>query len=111
MVAAELHNLAYVELHDGRSARAKELFAEALTDARRLSYDALLPYLVGDAAVVAAEEGDAERAALLAGAAQATFRAAGQVPDPDDAAEQERLTAAFEEGAGLAVEEALGDSL
>ena len=99
----------------------RSCFAGALAEARRLSYDAILPYLVGDAAVVAAEEDDPERAARLAGAANAAFAARGQVPDPDDAAEQERLRArlvealgqdrfrtTYEEGAGLAIEEALG---
>ena len=124
MVAAELHNLAYVELHDGQPVRAKELFAKARVEARRLGYEGLRPYLLGDAAVIAAEEGDADRAARLYGAAQAAFGAAGQVPDPDDAAEQERLRArvaavlgnegfraACDVGARLTFEEAVGDRL
>jgi hypothetical protein len=80
MVAGELHNLAYVELHDDRPARAKELFAQALVEA--LGYDGLLPCHGGDAAVLAAEEGNAEKAAQLAGAAHAAFVAAEQIPDP-----------------------------
>ncbi len=80
----------------------------------------MLPYLVGDSAVIAAEEGNAERAAQLAGAARSAFVVAGQVPDPDDAAEQEQLIAslvgtlgeerfraAYEAGAELTVKEAL----
>jgi hypothetical protein len=56
----------------------------------------------------------------LAGAAHSVFVRAGEVPDPDDAAEQEQLLTtmaglmggeplrtAYEEGAGLTVEEAL----
>jgi hypothetical protein len=120
MVAGEFHNLAYVELHDGRFARAKDLFAQALAEARRLDYEGLFPYLIGDAAVISAEEGETERAARLAGAADAAFVAGGQVPDPDDAAEQDRLRAklvdligdeAFralhEEGERLTIEQAL----
>jgi hypothetical protein len=91
MVAAELHNLGYVELHDGRSDRATELFKQARLEAKRTGYDALGPYLVGDLAVIAAVNGEPEAAARLAGAAAAAFTAAGRVPDPDDAAEQQRL--------------------
>ena len=88
MVAAECRNLAYVELHDGRLERARSLFLEAEDRSRRIGYQALVPYLLGDAAVLALEDGHAARAARLAGAAAAALEAAGQVPDPDDAAEQ-----------------------
>lgn len=91
MVAAEYHNLAYVELRDGRPDRAKELFKQARDQAHRVGYEALHPYLVGDLAVIAAIDADAATAARLAGAAAGGFAAAGQVPDPDDAAEQQRL--------------------
>jgi tetratricopeptide (TPR) repeat protein len=91
MVAAELHNLGYVELRDGRPNRAVELFRQARLEARRTGYDALNPYLVGDLAVIAAFKGETVTAARLAGAAAAAFTAAGQVPDPDDAAEQQTL--------------------
>lgn len=91
MAAAEHHNLAYVELHDGQSARALELFEEARLQAMRLGYDGLRPYLVGDLAVIAAAKGDPVAAARLAGAAAAAFEAADEVPDPDDAVEQQRL--------------------
>jgi hypothetical protein len=46
---------------------------------------------VGDLAVIAAMDGNARTAARLAGAAAAAFAAAGQAPDPDDAAEQRCL--------------------
>ena len=49
--------------------------------------DGLAPYLALDAAVLAALDGEAKRAATLAGAARAAFTASGQIPDPDDAAE------------------------
>ena len=58
MVAAELHNLAYVELHDGRWHRARELFTRARVEARRIGYEALNPYLLGDLAVIAAIDHD-----------------------------------------------------
>lgn len=89
-VAAELHNLAYVELHDGKLARAKELFAQAVEEARATSYDSVLPYLVLDRGVVAAEEGNAEEAVRLLSAAEAAFAAQGNVIDPDDQAEFDR---------------------
>lgn len=91
MVAAEHHNLAYVELRDGQTDRALELFEQARVEAMRLGYDGLKPYLVGDLAVAAAVQGDPVAAARLAGAAAAAFEAAGEIPDPDDAVEQQRL--------------------
>ena len=91
MVAAELHNLAYVELHDGQSDRALDLFRRARCEAKRIGFEGLNPYFVGDLAVAAAVNGDLTAAARLAGAAAAAFSGAGQVPDPDDAAEQQRL--------------------
>jgi tetratricopeptide (TPR) repeat protein len=51
-VAAELHNLGYVELHAGNLARAKELFEEALGEARERSLERLVPYLVLDRGVI-----------------------------------------------------------
>jgi tetratricopeptide (TPR) repeat protein len=120
-VAAELHNLAYVELHDGRLERAKELFAQALEEARARGLDSLLPYLVVDRGVLAAEEGKAEAAVRLLSAAEAAFAARGEVIDPDDQAEFDRALekaegaldkSAFEAaraaGASLSVDQALG---
>ncbi|GAC1581685.1 MAG: hypothetical protein NVS3B18_15230 [Candidatus Dormibacteria bacterium] len=123
MVAAEFHNLGYVELHDGHPEVAREQFTRARTEARRLDYTALFPHLIADAAVIAAEIGDLKQAARLFGASRAAGIAAGQVPDPDDAAEQERLRdqlitglgeeefrAISEAGARLTVEEALSEA-
>lgn len=120
MVAAEQHNLAYVELQSGKPDRAKELFKLAREDAQRIAYKALDPYLVGDLAVVAEIDADPSAAARLAGAAAAAFAAVGQVPDPDDAAEQQRLRerltrelgterfdALYDEGSSLSTEEVL----
>jgi hypothetical protein len=91
MVAAERRNLAYVELHDGRGDRARELFFSASVEARALAYDALEPYLLLDSAVIAFEAGDLKRAAQLATAMRAAVAEAGVIPDPDDAAEEELL--------------------
>jgi len=43
--------------------------------------------------VVAFEDGDTSRAAQLVAAARAALAEAGQIPDPDDAAEEEWLEA------------------
>jgi tetratricopeptide (TPR) repeat protein len=91
MVAVEHRNLAYVELHDGNVAEARRLFSTCADLAREGKYDGLEPYLLLDSAVLAAEDDDASRAAELLTEADATFAAAGQIPDPDDAAEREWL--------------------
>jgi len=93
MVAVEHRNLAYVELHDGHSDRARQLFTNAAQEARALGYGALEPLLLLDAAVMALEEGDRSGAARLAAATRTAFAEAGQIPDPDDAAEAEWLEA------------------
>lgn len=97
MVAVEQRNLAYVELHDGHVDRARELFAIAATPVRAGHYDALEPYLLQDSAVVAFEDGDRDRAAQLVLATQVAFATAGQIPDPDDAAEQDALQSRLRE--------------
>src|ERR1700693_1731825 len=91
MVAVEHRNLAYVELHDGHADRARELFLSAAEEGRALGYDAIEPYLLLDAAVIAFESGERERAAQLASAMRAAVAEAGQVPDPDDQAEADLL--------------------
>jgi tetratricopeptide (TPR) repeat protein len=98
MVAVEQRNLAYVELHDGHIERASELFSRAAGEARALGYAALEPFLVLDAAVMAYESGDRERAGQLAKALRLALAEAGVIPDPDDAAEQELLETRLLEG-------------
>jgi tetratricopeptide (TPR) repeat protein len=98
MVAVEHRNLAYVELHDGHSERARELFSRATGEARALGYAALEPFLLLDAAVMAYEAGDRERAGQLAKALRVALAEAGVNPDPDDAAEQELLETRLLEG-------------
>ena len=91
MIAVEHRNLAYVELHDGHPDLARQLFGLAAQEARALGYDALEPLLLLDSAVVAFEDGDRDRAGQMAAAARAALFEAGQIPDPDDAAEEEWL--------------------
>jgi hypothetical protein len=97
LVAAEHRNLAYVELHDGNVDRARELFATAAALVRAGPYEALEPYLLQDSAVVALEDGDRDRAVQLVLATQVAFATAGQIPDPDDAAEQDDLQSRLRE--------------
>jgi tetratricopeptide (TPR) repeat protein len=119
-VAAELHNLAFVELHAGDLARAKELFAQAEAEAQARGYEGLLPYLVLDRGIVAVEEGHAELGLRLLGAGQAAFETKGEKIDPDDQAEVDRalekarssldaeaVRRANEDGRAMSVEEAL----
>lgn len=118
--AAEYRNLAYVEFHIGNRERARKLFLEARQRSQRLGCEQLYPYIVGDAALLAIEEGDANKAATLAGAANAAFEAAGEVPDTEDVIELNRtrnrarelleeraFTFWFEVGRRLTVAEAL----
>jgi pimeloyl-ACP methyl ester carboxylesterase len=81
-VASESHNLAFVELHLGNVARARELFADSLE-----RYRSFVPYLGVAAAALASAEGDHVRAAQMAGFTDTAYTVAGQFPDPDDAAE------------------------
>ncbi|WP_306214065.1 tetratricopeptide repeat protein [Actinoplanes sp. RD1] len=84
-VRTELYNLAFTELHLGNPGRARELFAHSRGIGEQ--YEA-----IADAALAAAD-GDHARAARALEAAGAAFTAAGQVPDPDDAAEMARVRA------------------
>jgi hypothetical protein len=93
MVALEHRNLAYVELHDHHPDRARELFNDAVLKAHALGLDSLEPFFLLDAAVMAFEDGDRQRAAELAEASRAAIAQTGQIPDPDDAFEEESLEA------------------
>lgn len=86
-VDSEYHNLAYTELHLGNIERARELFEAGRERVLGNGHDDFAPYAMGAAAVMAAVDGDHARAAGLLGVTDSAFRALGQVPDPDDAAE------------------------
>lgn len=86
-VTSEYHNLAFTELHLGNVERARELFREGREWVLHAGYHDFVPYALGGAAVMAGVDGDHARAARLLGVTDAAFRALGQVPDPDDAAE------------------------
>jgi tetratricopeptide (TPR) repeat protein len=93
MVALEHRNLAYVELHDHHLDRARQLFHDAVRKAHALGLDSLEPFFMLDAAVMALADGDRKRAAELAAAFRAAIAQTGQIPDPDDAFEEESLEA------------------
>jgi tetratricopeptide (TPR) repeat protein len=97
MVASEYRNLAYVELHDGHTDRARHLFGSAADLVRKGHFAALEPFLLLDAAVVAFEDGYRDRAAQLAISMQAAVFSTGQILDPDDAAEQDDLQSRLRE--------------
>lgn len=89
-VRSESYNLAFVELHLGNRDRARELF----TGCRERAPASFVPYPAIGFAALAAADGDHPRAARMIGVARTAFAAIGEVPDPDDAAELERVAAA-----------------
>lgn len=100
MAALEHRNLAYLELRADEPGRARALIAESRRRLADVDAPALAPYLMFDEATVAALDGDLESAAAKLAAAEDMFRAAGVVPDPDDAAEIARLHAQLQRATG-----------
>lgn len=80
----ERYNLGFVELRLGHVGRARELFARVPEG----------PYLWIAAAALRGAEGDHRGAAEMAGRADRAYGMVGQVPDPDDARELDRVRAA-----------------
>lgn len=123
-VTTELHNMGYLDLHDGNVGGARQRFREALVLARESRDELSLRYAILDAAIVALADGRMEDASRLFGAAQAQFEAAGAIPDPDDQVEMEkavadvrrnvepsRLSVLWDEGAGWPMEVAIDQAL
>jgi tetratricopeptide (TPR) repeat protein len=120
-LAAELYNLGFLEVGAGNIERARELFDEALVEARARDVDDLPRFVVLGHGAVAIETGDVERGVTLLAVGLAAVEAEGEVLDPDDQAAVDRELAkargaleprayerAFEEGRKLSVDEALG---
>jgi tetratricopeptide (TPR) repeat protein len=120
-VAGELYNLGFLEIGAGNLERARQLFDEALVEARARDGDDLLVFIVLGRGAVAVETGDVEQGVTLLAAGLAAVEAEGEVLDPDDQAEVDRELAkaraalepgayerAFEEGRKLSVDKALG---
>ncbi len=92
-VAGELMNLGYVRLHQGRRAEARSLFRDAMGRFATLRDEVSQEFLVAAFAAVAADAGDAARAATLYGAARKLLAASGVTLDPDDQYELDRYSA------------------
>jgi catechol 2,3-dioxygenase-like lactoylglutathione lyase family enzyme len=101
-VSTETHNLAFCELRLGHTGVARDLFAEVRAQVFANGWAELEPYTCLAAAALAVAEGDHARAARMAGATEAAFRAIYQVPDPDDAADLAAVRAAAAEALGPA---------
>jgi len=120
-VNAELHNLAFTELHLGNLDRARDLFRAGREPVIRQGWDSFIPYLCVAAAALASAEGDHALAARMTGLTESAYAAIGQVPDPDDALEliavreaaidtlgQDRFDQERTAGAALSPAQALG---
>jgi tetratricopeptide (TPR) repeat protein len=123
-LTTELHNLGYLDLHDGNLSDAKTRFREALILAEQSRDELTLRYSILDGAIVAVADRRLDDASRLLGAAQARFQAAGAVLDPDDQLEMEnaltavrqlvepsRFTALRSEGAQFSMEVAVEQAL
>ncbi|MGW6016298.1 tetratricopeptide repeat protein [Streptomyces sp. NPDC055210] len=90
-VHSEYHNLALVELNLGNVERARRLIAENRERVFRAGYRDFLPYLGLAGAALASREGDMPLAARLLGFTDQAFADLGQIADPDDARELDRI--------------------
>jgi tetratricopeptide (TPR) repeat protein len=119
-LAAELYNLGFLELNAGNLDRARELFDDALAEARARDEEDLLSHIVIARGALAVEEGDAEGGVRRLSAGLASVEAEGEILDPDDQAELDRalekartaldpdaFARAEDEGRRLSVEDAL----
>ncbi|HZH41874.1 MAG TPA: hypothetical protein VFD85_12730 [Gemmatimonadales bacterium] len=91
-IAGELMNLGYVRLHQGRWADARSLFRDALVRYTAVRDEVGEEFLVSAFAALAADAGDATRAAKLYGAAGTLLSASGVTLDPDDQYELDRYS-------------------
>lgn len=111
---AELHRVAFRELHLGNLHRAGALFASGRQQVFANGWDGFVPYVCVAGAALASAEGDHRRAAILAGVAHTAFVELGQVPDPGDDVElasvRDASTAALGR-AGFAAAYAIGQTL
>jgi tetratricopeptide (TPR) repeat protein len=117
-------NLALVALGRGRLDDAVEHVARGVAFARERASVDHLAYAVNTLAAILAQRGDAERAARLAGCAEAAFESIGAVREPTERSvherpvallreqlPEERFAAAWAEGRALHLEAALDDAL
>jgi non-specific serine/threonine protein kinase len=106
MVAAEDHNLVYVELHSGDVAEAERRFNSSSEWIFAHDNAYLRPYALLDAGVLAMHDGSLDRAARLVAAAQRIFEDTDSIPDPDDAVELRDAVAQLKSELGEQFEQA-----
>ena len=99
-IAAENHNLFYVELHSGNREEAGRRFGTASEWIFANNNAYMRPYVFLDAGVLALHDGDAERACRLVSVSDRIFRDTDAIPDPDDYVELESATATLRERLG-----------
>lgn len=119
-LALSLNSLGDVLLDEGDLFAAHPVLAESLAINRQLGDRAAMAYLLDDFAALAAAEGQAQRALLLAGAAWTAHEAIGSQLPPGERARFDRLqapawaalgeplaTVTWEEGRTMALEQAV----
>ena len=92
-IAMELMNLGYVRLHQGKRAAASSLFRDGLQRYEALHDETSEEFTIAAFAALAADAGDATRAAMLFGAARKLLAGSGITLDPDDQYEMDRYSA------------------
>jgi tetratricopeptide (TPR) repeat protein len=92
-IAMELMNLGYVRLHQGRRAEASTLFRDGLQRYEGLRDETSEEFTIAAFAALAADAGDATKAAMLFGAARKLLAGSGITLDPDDQYEMDRYSA------------------
>jgi tetratricopeptide (TPR) repeat protein len=123
-IAFSLNSLGDVLLDEGDHASARPVLVESLTINRELGDRAAMAYLLDDFAILAAAEGQPERALRLAGAAAATRDAIGSQLSAGERARFDRLqaparaqlaeplaAAVYGEGLAMTLEQAVEEAL
>lgn len=90
-VATEYYNLASCEIGLGELDRAADILISFRRSTLKNDWNDLFPYVCLAEASLASAKGDHQTSAFLLGVAESGFAALGQVPDPDDAAELDKL--------------------
>ena len=92
-IAMELMNLGYVRLHQGKRAEASTFFRDGLRRYEALRDETSEEFTIAAFAALAADAGDATKAATLFGAARKLLAGSGITLDPDDQYEMDRYSA------------------
>jgi tetratricopeptide (TPR) repeat protein len=89
-IRSMLHNLAYTELGQGNTDRARELFMKSVTEQRDTEHKGAIAETLAGFGALAASGGQAERAMRLYGAAMAVWESNSLVVWPAEKAEYDR---------------------